>query len=200
MKKRIITISREFGSGGRTIGKQLAEKLGVSCYDKELIEKLAEQTGLAKKYIEEQGEYAPTMHPFSYAFVGRSVNGMSVSDYLWNEQRKKIQEIAEKESCVIVGRCADYILRNRNDVLNVFIHAPQADRAKRIVEVYGETEVEPLKRLREKDKKRAINYKYYTEQEWGRAANYHLTLDSSIFGIEGSVNLLFDILNTKEEK
>lgn len=199
MKKRIITISREFGSGGRTIGKQLAEKLGVPCYDKELIEKLAEQTGLARKYIEEQGEYAPAKHPFSYAFVGRGVNGLSISDYLWNEQRKKIQELAEKGACVIVGRCADYILRDRKDVLNVFIHAPQADRAKRIVEVYGETETEPAKRLREKDKKRAINYKYYTEQEWGRAANYHVTLDSSAFGIEGCVNMLFDILNTNED-
>lgn len=198
MKKRIITISREFGSGGRTIGRQLAERLGVPCYDKELIEKLAEQTGLAKKYIEEQGEYAPSAHPFSYAFVGRSLNGLSVSDYLWNEQRKKIQEIAEKESCVIVGRCADYILRERKDVLNLFIHAPEPDRAKRIVEVYGETETEPKKRLREKDKKRAINYKYYTEQEWGRAANYHLTLDSSEFGIEGCVNLIYNILQSEE--
>lgn len=198
MNKRIITISREFGSGGRTIGKQLAEKLGVSCYDKELIEKLAEQTGLAKKYIEEQGEYAPSMHPFSYAFVGRSVNGMSMSDYLWKEQRKKIQEIAEKESCVIVGRCADYILREREDVLNIFIHAPQEYRTKRIVEVYGETDTKPEKRLREKDKKRAINYQYYTEQQWGRAANYHLTLDSSVFGIEGCVKLILDILNEKE--
>lgn len=194
MEKKIITISREFGSGGRTIGKQLADKLGVSYYDKELIEKLAEQTGLAKKYIEEHGEYAPATHLFSYAFVGRGINGQSISDYLWSEQRKKIQEIAEKESCVIVGRCADYILKERADVLNVFIHAPMADRAKRIVEVYGETDVEPAKRLLEKDKKRAINYKYYTEQEWGRASNYHVTLDSSVFGIEGCVNLLFDIL------
>ncbi|MBO5523396.1 MAG: cytidylate kinase-like family protein [Roseburia sp.] len=198
MKKRIVTISREFGSGGRTIGKQLAEKLGVPCYDKELIEKLAEQTGLAKKFIEEQGEYAPASHPFSYAFVGRGVNGLSVSDYLWNEQRKKIQEIAEKEACVIVGRCADYILRERKDVLNVFIHAPKEERAKRIVEVYGETDTEPLKRLRDKDKKRAVNYRYYTDQEWGRAQNYHLTIDSSAFGIEGSVNLLFNILTGEE--
>lgn len=198
MKKRIITISREFGSGGRTIGKQLAEKLGISYYDKELIEQLAEQTGLSKKFIEEQGEYAPAKHPFSYAFVGRSIDGLSVSDYLWNEQRKKIQEIAEKEPCVIVGRCADYILREREDVLNVFIHAPKDDRAKRIVEVYGETGTEPKKRLKEKDKKRAINYKYYTEQEWGRSENYHLTLDSSAFGIEGSVNLLYNILTTEE--
>lgn len=197
MKKRIITISREFGSGGRTIGKQLAEKLGISCYDKELIEKLAEQTGLAKKYIEEQGEYAPASHPFSYAFVGRGVNGMSMSDYLWSEQRKKIEEIAEKESCVIVGRCADFILRDREDVLNLFIHAPEKDRAKRIVEVYGETDIKPASRLREKDKKRAINYKYYTEQQWGRAANYHLTLDSSVFGIDGCVNLILNILKEK---
>lgn len=198
MKKRIVTISREFGSGGRTIGKQLAERLGVPCYDKELIEKLAEQTGLAKKFIEEQGEYAPSAHLFSYAFVGRGVNGLSVSDYLWNEQRKKIQEIVEKEACVIVGRCADYVLREREDVLNVFIHAPKEQRAKRIVEVYGETDTEPLKRLRDKDKKRAVNYRYYTDQEWGRAQNYQLTIDSSAFGIEGSVDLLYNILTTEE--
>lgn len=190
MKKRIITISREFGSGGRTIGKQVAAKLGIPCYDKELIEKLADETGLAHKYIEEQGEYAPSRNPFTYAFVGRSMNGMSIGDYLWNEQRKKILEIAEQESCVIVGRCADYILRERDDVLNVFVHASEEDRAKRIVELYGETDTEPVKRLRDKDKKRAINYRYYTEQDWGRARNYHLTLDSSEFGIEGCVEMI----------
>lgn len=190
MKKRIITISREFGSGGRTIGKQVAAKLGIPCYDKELIEQLADETGLAKKYIEEQGEYAPSKHPFTYAFVGRSMNGMSIGDYLWNEQRRKILELADRESCVIVGRCADYILRERDDVLNVFVHAPKEDRAKRIVELYGETDMEPFKRLRDKDKKRAVNYHYYTEQEWGRAGNYHLTLDSSAFGIEGCVEMI----------
>ena len=194
MKKRIITISREFGSGGRTIGKMLAERLGIPCYDKELIEKLSQATGFDPKYIEEQGEYAPSKNLFSYAFVGRNINGMSVSDYLWNEQRKKILELAEQESCVIVGRCADYILREREDVLNVFVHAPVADRAKRIVEVYGETAVAPEIRLREKDKKRAINYKYYTEQEWGRSQNYHLTIDSSAFGIEGCVDMIFDLV------
>ena len=190
MKKRIITISREFGSGGRTIGKELAERLAVPCYDKELIEQLADETGLAKKYIEEQGEYAPSKNPFTYAFVGRNINGMSIADYLWNEQRKKILEIADRESCVIVGRCADYILRERDDVLNVFVHAPIADRAKRIVELYGETNTAPEKRLREKDKKRALNYHYYTEQEWGRSQNYKMTLDSSAFGIEGCVDMI----------
>ena len=194
MKKRIITISREFGRGGRTIGKMLAERLGIPCYDKELIEKLSQATGFDPKYIEEQGEYAPSKNLFSYAFVGRNINGMSISDYLWNEQRKKILELVEQESCVIVGRCADYILREREDVLNVFVHAPVADRAKRIVEVYGETAVAPELRLREKDKKRSINYKYYTEQEWGRSQNYHLTIDSSAFGIKGCVDMIFDLV------
>lgn len=191
MKKKIITISREFGSGGRTIGKELAKRLGVSCYDKELIEKLAEQTGFSKKYIEERGEYAASANRFSYAFVGRSLNGMSMSDYIWNEQRKIILDIAGKESCVFVGRCADYILRDRDDVLNVFIHAPKEARVKRIVDVYGETDVAPEKRLRDKDKKRAVNYKYYTDQEWGRAKNYHISLDSSMIGLEGCVDLIY---------
>lgn len=194
MNKRIITISREFGSGGRTIGKMLSERMGISFYDKELIETLSQVTGFDPAYIEEQGEYAPTKNRFSYAFVGRNINGMSVSDYLWNEQRKKILELVDKEPCVIVGRCADYILRDREDVLHVFIHAPASERAKRIVEVYGETQIAPEARLREKDKKRAINYKYYTEQEWGRAQNYHLTIDSSAFGIDGSVEMLCQIL------
>jgi cytidylate kinase len=190
MKKRIITISREFGSGGRTIGKLVAERLSYAYYDKELIEKIAEQTGFDEKFIAEQGEYAPAQNIFSYAFVGRNIAGMSVSDYLWNAQREKILEIAQKEPAVIVGRCADYILREREDVLNVFIHAPAAERAKRIVEVYGETADAPEKRLRDKDRKRAMNYKYYTEREWGRAKNYHITLDSSTFGLEKCAEII----------
>lgn len=191
--KKIITISREFGSGGRSIGKLVAEKLGVSYYDGELIEILAEETGFSKEYIEQNGEYSPGNSRFSYAFVGRNIDGMSITDYLWFEQQKKILEIAEKGPCVIVGRCADYILRERNDVFNVFIHAPVAERAKRIVEVYGETDVAPEKRLREKDRKRAVNYKYYTDEEWGRAKQYHLTLDSSVFGIEGCAQLIAEL-------
>ncbi len=196
MEKRIITISREFGSGGRTIGRQLASKLGISCYDKELIEKLSKETGLSESYIKERGEYSSSASRFSYAFVGRSMNGMSMSDFLWNEQRKTILKIAGEESCVFVGRCADYILRDRDDVLNVFIHAPKEVRAKRIVEVYGETDLEPMKRLKDKDKKRSINYKYYTEQEWGKAKNYHITLDSNMFGIEGCVDVLFNLVKS----
>ncbi len=194
MAKRIITISREFGSGGRSIGKIVAQHLGIGFYDKDLIEKVARETGFSKDYIEEQGEYMPADNIFSYAFVGRYINGMSANDYLYMVQRKLILELAQKESCVIVGRCADYILKDRDDVLNVFIHAPKQLREKRIVELYGETAQSPAKRLAEKDKKRALNYKYYTEQEWGRAANYHLTLDSGMFGLEKCADIIIELV------
>ena len=193
MKKRIITISREFGSGGRTIGKALAERLGYQFYDKEIIDKIVEKTGYDKKIIEEQGEYAPGKNIFSYAFVGRTINGMSVSDYLWNVQREIILEIAKNEDCVIVGRCADYILRERKDVLNVYVHADKEFRAKRIVDLYGESKDKPLRRIEDKDKKRAVNYKYYTDQVWGMSKNYHISLDSSKLGIDRCVELLADL-------
>ncbi len=196
MSKKIITISREFGSGGRSIGKSLAQSLGYQFYDKEIIDKIVEKTGYNKKIIEEQGEYAPGKNIFSYAFVGRTINGMSVSDYLWNVQREIILEIAKKEHCVIVGRCADYILRDREDVLNVYIHAKKEYRAKRIVELYGESSVRPLKRLEDKDKKRAVNYKYYTDQTWGMSQNYHISLDSSALGEDRCVEILKELVIT----
>ncbi len=191
--KKIITISREFGSGGRTIGKMTADKLGYDFYDKELIEKVAESSGFDKKFIEEGGEYSPTKSKFSYAFVGRSINGMSVSDYILNIQRQIILDLAEKGNCVIVGRCADYILKDRDDVLNVFIHADTDKKAERIVKLYGETNIKPEKRLEEKDKKRSVNYKYYTDRTWGMAKNYHLTLDSGVFGIDKCVDIITDL-------
>lgn len=190
MSKRVITISREFGSGGHTIGALVAKKLGYAFYDKEIIEKVAEETGLSKVFIEAQGEESPAKSAFAYSFLGRNAAGMSLEDYLWSSQRKLIQEIAEKESCVIVGRCADYILKERTDCLNVFIHASKEFRANRIVEQYGETDKSPEKRLREKDKKRAINYRYYTEQEWGMADNYDVSLNTGTLGVEVSAEII----------
>ena len=191
--KKIITISREFGSGGRTIGKAVAEKLGFRYFDKEIIEKLAEETGLSKEFIAENGEYASSKSRFGYAFVGRAINGMSMEDYLWCEQQKLIQKIAEEGNCVIVGRCADYILKDRNDCLNVFIHADEEFKAKRIVENYGETAVAPAKRLADKDKKRAANYKYYTDQKWGASKNYDVSLKSSELGLETCENVIVEL-------
>ena len=190
MRKRIITISRQFGSGGRSIGKEVAKTLGIAYYDRELIEKVAEKTGLSPDFIAERGEYSPSKNPFAYSFVDRSINGMSLSDYLYNEQRRVILELADKEPCVIVGRCADYILRERTDCLHAFIHASEEVRAERIVKLYGESDVAPEKRLHDKDARRKVNYRHFTGREWGVAQNYHLTLDSGALGIEGCVDLI----------
>ena len=194
MKKRIITVSREFGSGGRTIGKMLAERLNLKYYDKELVKRISLETGFDPKYIEEHGEYAQSRSIFSYVFGAQShpevMKGMTPADFLWCMQRDIILDIAEKEDCVIVGRCADYILRDRDDCLNVFIHAPKDKRAERIVKLYGESDVAPEKRLDDKDARRKVNYRHFTGREWGVAQNYHLALDSGMLGIEGCVDLI----------
>lgn len=189
---KIITISREFGSGGRTIGKKVAAKLGIPYYDKDLIEKIAAETGYAKDFIEDESEYAPNSNSFAYMFIGRGSDGLANVDKIWIAQTKVIKELAEKEACVIVGRCADYVLRERKDCLNVFVYADKKVRAERIVKQYGESSVEPEKRLADKDKKRKLNYKYFTEQEWGKRQNYHLSIDSGFLGIEKSVALIVD--------
>lgn len=190
MKNRIITISREFGSGGRTIGKEAAAKLDVPCYDQELIEKIAEQSGFSPAYIQEQGEYAVRAGWLSNALASRFSNGLTSQDQLWLIQRKVILELAEKGPCVIVGRCADYILREEADCLTAFIHADMQKRAERIVQVYGERAETPEKRLRDKDKRRAAYYQFYTDMTWGDARHYDVALDSGVFGIEKCVSTL----------
>ena len=187
---RIITISREFGSGGRTIGKEVAARLGIPCYDSELIEKIAAESGLAKEYVEKHGEYAASDSLYENAVAGRDRDGQSAADKMWLAQKKVITDLAETESCVIVGRCADYILRDTADCLTVFIHASDEQRAERIVSVYGQREESPVQRLHDKDKKRKAYYELYTGASWGQADNYELCLDSGKIGIDGCVNMI----------
>ena len=190
MKNRIITISRQFGSGGRTIGKEVAERLGIPCYDQELIEHTAKESGLDKEFIADQGEYTPHGSWFINALNPRTMDGMSTQDYLWTVQIKIINELAQKGPCIIVGRCADYILQNNADLLKVFIHSDIKTRAERIVNLYGDNEVSPEKRLRNKDKCRKAYYQFYTDMEWGKAENYHIALDSGKLGIEKCVDII----------
>ena len=202
MEKKIITVSRQFGSAGRSIGKKVAEQLNIPYYDKELIKQVAAKTGFAPEYIENIGEYAPSKSIFAYALSfpmgGHSMgNGMSASDFLWVMQRQVILDLAEKGPCVIVGRCADYILRDRDDCLHTFIHADKAKRAERIVRVYGESEKAPETRLDDKDSRRAVNYKHFTGRDWGRCENYHLSLDSGMLGIDTCVKLICDLAEKK---
>ncbi len=188
MSNRVITISREFGSGGRTIGKKVAKKLGIPCYDAMLIQKIAEESGYAADYIREEGEYA-TGGWLSTVFTDRTM-GMTNQDKLWIIQSRVITELAEKASCVIVGRCADYILRDKADCLNVFIHASMEKRAERIVTEYGEREETPEQRLKEKDKRRAAYHRFYTDMKWGHAQNYHVCLDSGKLGLDKCVEII----------
>lgn len=189
MKNRIITISREFGSGGRTIGKLLEEKLSINCYDNQIINRIAQESGFSKEYVNTQSETAPQSlilaNPFFYNYT-YSTN----QDYMWNIQRKIILELAEKESCIIVGRCADYILKDIADCLTVFIHADMQKRSERIVKLYGESNILPMKRLKEKDKCRSAYYKLYTDLEWGNSRNYQIALDSGILGISKCVDII----------
>lgn len=193
MSYQIITISRQFGSGGRTVGKELAKKLGVPCYDAEIVEKAAQEANLAPAFVKEEGEYAASGSKLFGMLAGRDINGHSYQDDVWNAQEKVIRELAEKGPCVIVGRCADYILRSRSDCLRVFIHADMQSRAKRIVEKYGERDDAPEKRLKDKDKRRAAYYYFYTDSEWGAAENYDLTLNTGTLGIEKCVDALYSL-------
>lgn len=195
--KRIITISRQFGSGGRTIGREVAAALNIPCYDSEIIAKVAEASGYSKDYIEKNGEYAAQRTWFGRAidFAG-GVGMVNNQDVIWIAQRQVILELAEKENCVIVGRCADFILQGREDVLSVFIHADLEFRAKRIVEQYGESDEKPEKRLKDKDKRRNAYYKFYTDMEWGKATNYDLSLNSGSIGIDNCVELICDLYKT----
>ena len=192
MTKRIITISREFGSGGRFIGEEVAKKLGVAYYDKDIIGKIAEQSGLSPEYIQENAELSPKKGLFAYAFSGRYITGKSVGDMVYEAQRKIIMEIAEKESCVIIGRNADFILKDRNDVLNVFIHGDMPEKTQRIIDLYNVEEKEAVKMMADTDKRRMTNYNFYTEQKWGKASNYTLCLNSSQLGYDRCERIIME--------
>ena len=198
MEKKIITISREFGSGGRTIGHAVAEKLGIPFYDKELVEQVALESGFAPKFVEEHGEHAPGKSLFSYTFAHHGVpgvmNGLSTADFLWNIQCSVILQLAEQGPCVIVGRNADYILKDRQDCLHAFIYANQDFRADRIVRLYGESEKSPEARLQEKDKRRRVNYHHYTGRSWGDPHNYDICLDSSKIGVEACADMIVSLI------
>ena len=194
MAKKIITISREFGSGGRFIGEEVAKKLGIKYYDKDIIGQIAEQSGFSPEYIRENAELSPKKGLFAYAFAGRDITGKSVEDMVYEAQRKVIMEIAEKESCVIIGRNADFILKDRDDVLNVFIHGAESEKVKRICKLYHVTETDAIKMMTDIDKRRMTNYRFYTDQKWGMAGNYTLSLNSSQLGYDRCEQIIIECM------
>ena len=203
MEKKIITISREFGSGGRTIGRMVAERLGIPFYDKELVDQIAVESGFAPKFIEEHGEHSPGSSLFSYAFAPQGIpgvmNGLSTADFLWNIQCSVILQLAEQGPCVIVGRNADYILKDRQDALHVYVFADVPYRAERIVRRYGESDKSPEQRLHEKDKRRRVNYQHYTGRTWGQSQNYDISLDTGVLGIEQCADIVCQIVENSKK-
>lgn len=200
MEKKIITISREFGAGGRAIGKIIADKLGIPFYDGKLVEQVAKESGFAPKFIEEHGEHAPNSSLFSYAFAPQGVpgvmNGLSTSDYLWNVQCSVILQLADQGPCVIVGRNADYILKDRDDVLNVCLCSAMENRIKRIVieNKLSEKKAEAL--IQERDKRRRVNYQHYTGRAWGMAQNYDICLDTGKISFEQAADVIIAYLKS----
>ena len=201
MKKRIITISRQFGSGGHSIAKAAAERMGIAFYDNQLITEVARQSGLSEEFIRENEEYASHSNSFLYQLAMSTAGTYgypSVYQKLYEAQTKVIQDIADKEPCIIVGRCADYILRDREDCLHVFIHAGNEHRATRILEKYGTTDKTISQRIKDKDNRRRNYYRFHTDREWGVAANYSLALDSGVLGEALCVDIMCRALESEE--
>lgn len=204
--KIILTIGRQFGSGGREIGKKLSRELGVAYYDKELMAVAAEESGLSKEFFEKADERAAS--GLSYAFTaGFSYMGMFTpytdilsNDGLFKFQSDAIRNLAEKESCILVGRCADYILRDDPACLSFFIHNTLENRIQRIIATQNLT-VEQAKELIVKtDKSRAAYYNYYTNKEWGVASSYNFSIDVSVLGVDETVAFIKSFVERKMNK
>ena len=194
MAKRIITISREFGSGGRFIGEEVAKKLGIAYYDKNVINEITEKSGLSPEYIQENAELSPKKGMFAYALAGRDITGKSVEDMVYEAQRKVILELAKKGPCVIMGRNADYILKDRDDVLNVFIHGNMPEKTQRIIRLYNVDEKKAVKMMADTDKIRMTNYNFYTEHKWGKASKNTLCLNSSQLGYDRCEKIIMECI------
>lgn len=197
MKKTIITIGREFGSGGREIGQKLSEALGIEFYDKELLNHTAKESGLCEEILKHHDEkrtasflYSLVLEPYNVGIAGSSYSEMPIDQKVFLAQYDTIKKLAEKGSGIFVGRCADYVLNENNNVLSVFIHADNDFKVKRIMERYNLSERKAMDLISKKNKQRSSFYNYYTSKKWGSAKSYDLCVDSSKFGIEGTVEMI----------
>ncbi len=194
MANKIITITRQYGSGGREIGQKLSEQIGVEFYDNKLLDVAAGNSGIHKSHFEENDEKRP--NSFLYLLsTTYGQGGVPFDDTLFFAQLNAIQKIASEQSCVIIGRCADYALRDFEGVVNIFICAPLEVRVKRAIEVYDIAEKHAEDYVKRIDKQRTSYYNYYTDKRWGSPSNYQLCIDSSALGIDGSVTLLKQFLD-----
>lgn len=196
MKKIVITIARSYGSGGRTLGKLLAKDLGIPCYDRELIRMVSDESGInealfgAADEVKRGISFFKGPKPYKGQLLPPESDGFVSNDNLFNLQAKMIKDLAEKESCVIIGRCADYVLREREDVLRLFFYAPLKDCLNRAKEISGEPEKDLLKKIHKIDKYRADYYKYYTGNDWNDSRNYDFCLNTTSMSYERLIEVV----------
>ncbi len=182
----VITIAREYGSGGRLIGEALAKSLDIPFYDKELILLAAKKSGLSEEYIRRTEQVKSASFLYSLYMTSQV---LPMSDQIFLVQSKIIRELADMGPCVIVGRCADYVLRSYDNCMNVFIHAPMEERIRRAQEEYGDEVNNMEDYIRKQDKRRSSYYNYFSQNKWGNAHNYHLSISSTI-GIDRTTELI----------
>lgn len=196
MSKKIITIGRQCGSGGHTIGKALAEKLNIPLYDREFLEEISKRSGLSEDVVEQEGEYSSANKVFNTAtgfyrnYDMKDKASLPLREQINAYQMEYIKEVASQGPCVIVGRCADFVLRDRNDCLNVFIRSDLDKRVCRVIEEHRVPDEEAEMHIKDRDRKRADHYKYITGQVWGDVNNYHICLDSGFLGLDACIELI----------
>ena len=202
----IITIGRQFGSGGREIGYMVADKLGIKLYDKEMLQRAAQDSGICEELFESHDEkpsnsflYSLVMDTYSMGYSGSTYNDMPINHKIFLAQFDAIKKIANEEPCILVGRCADYALEGYPNLLSVFIHADLDARIKRIAKKYDLTDAKAKDLIIKTNKKRASYYNYYTDKRWGDADSYDVCLDSSVLGLEGTAEAIIKLIEVKEK-
>ena len=202
----VITIGRHCGSKGNVIGRKLAEDMGVKCYNKELLAEAAKHSGLCQELFETHDEkptssflYSLVMDTYSLGYTTSAYMDMPINHKVFLAQFETIKNLADKESCIIVGRCADYALSEHPNCLNVFIHADKEFRIDHIMKTFNLSHEKAADMIHKTDKKRASYYNYYSSKKWGDSRSYHLTLDSSHLGLEGTCQMILDYMDIRKK-
>ena len=203
----VITIGRQYGSAGKEIGQKLADALGIKCYDKELLTVAAKESGLCHELFETHDEkptnsflYSLVMDTYSMGYSSSGYMDMPINHKVFLAQFDAIKKLALQESCVIVGRCADYALEDYPNAFNIFIYASLSDRIRRIKRIYGLSDDKAKDTIVKTDKKRASYYNYYSSKKWGEAKSYDLCINSGVLGVEGTVKLIEEFVHIKKER
>lgn len=201
----IITIARQYGSGGKEIGELLAKELGIKCYDKELLSRAAKDSGICEELFENHDEkptnsflYSLVMDTYSFGYTSAAFSDMPINQKVFLAQFNTIKKIADEGPCVIVGRCADYALEDYDNCLSVFIHSDLQKRIRRVAAKYNLTDAKAKDTIVKTDKRRASYYNYYSSKEWKDADSYNLSIDSGMTGIGGAVELIKAAISIKE--